>query len=124
MYTNFHSFVPVSYKRCLVKSLFTRAVRLCSNEFLADELDFVHASLVRNAYPVHFINKYKITEPYLKLVEHTAAKKPIFLQVPFYGDKSASSLRTSVSRTIAKYFPAAQPYRPAVPPSRRTSETV
>ena len=110
VYLNFHSFVPMSYKRALVRSLFTRVVRLCSPEHLQNELDFVHASLLRNAYPSHFIDKHKVTEPYQKPIELTVPKKSIFLQVPFYGDKSASSLKNSVSALFSRYFPAAQPF--------------
>ena len=40
VFLNFHSFTPVSWKRGLVKSLFTHAVRLCSPEFLASALLF------------------------------------------------------------------------------------
>ena len=41
VYMSFHSFVPISYKRALVKSLFTRALRLCSPEYLQAEFDFI-----------------------------------------------------------------------------------
>ena len=39
----------------------------------------------------------------------TGEKKPIFLRVPFYGDKQAASLRHSVNRLICQRFPAALP---------------
>jgi hypothetical protein len=110
VYTSFHSFVPISYKRALVKSLFTRVVRLCSAEFLADELDFVRNSLLRNAYPDHFIDKHKVTVSLPKVVEHTVPRKPVYLQVPFYGDKPAHYFRDSILRLCRTYFPAAHPF--------------
>ena len=109
VYMSFHSFVPIAYKRALVRSLFTRAVRLCSPEYLQAELHFLSVSLERNAYPTYFIDKYKVTEYVKKPVEITVSKKPVYLRVPFYGDKTASNLRFRVFKAVSKCFPAAQP---------------
>ena len=58
---SFHSFVPVSYKRSLVRSLHIRAIRLCSPEYLNAEFDFLFETLRRNAYPAYFISKNEVT---------------------------------------------------------------
>ena len=85
----------------IVKCLYIRALRLCSPAFLDDELNFIYHALRRNAYPDYFIDKHKITELQNKAPEITAEKKLIFLQVPFYGDKAANSLRQSFSNLIS-----------------------
>ena len=109
VYTSFHSFVPVAYKRTLVKSLYIRAIRLCSPTFLEDEFNFLCQFLRRNAYPAHFIDKHKVTKIPDKPIECTVEKKPIILKVPFYGDKAAASLRLTFNSLISKSFFAAKP---------------
>ena len=109
IYLNFHSFVPAQYKRGLIRSLYTRVVRLCSPEFLNAEFELLYKTLVCNSYPPYFIDKYKVTEPYVKPIVHTAEKKTVFLRVPFYGDKAAISLRNSVNRLISCNFFASDP---------------
>jgi len=121
VYTSFHSFVPVAYKRALVKNLYTRAIRLSSPVFLDAEFDFIFLALRRNAYPADFINKHKITNLQDKPIECIVEKKPIFLRVPFYGDKTANSLRRSFSTLISQKFFAAKPillFRTTPIPSR------
>jgi hypothetical protein len=93
VYTNFHSFVPLAYKRGVVRSLFLRALRLCSSEYIDEECDFIKNSLVRNAYPTHFINENKVISIEPKPLTATAEKKAIFLRVPFYGEKAATFVK-------------------------------
>ena len=105
---SFHSFVPISYKRSIIRSLFSRVVRLCSAEYLRDELDFLYQTFVDNAYPTYFIDKYKVTQFLSKPLVLTVERKPIWLKVPFYGDQQAASLRLSLNRLVCQKFPAAQ----------------
>ena len=109
VYISFHSFVPVAYKRALVKCLYIRALCLCSPVFLEDEFDFIYHALRRNAYPDYFIEKHKIAELQNKAPEITVEKKLIFLQLPFYGDKATNSIRQSFSNLISNSFFAAKP---------------
>ena len=74
---SFHSFVPISYKRSIIHSLFSRVVRLCSPEYLRDELAFLYKIFIDNAYPPYFIDKYKITDWPSKPQILTVERKPI-----------------------------------------------
>ena len=92
-----------------MRTLYLRILRLCSPHVVQAEFDFLYKCLLSNAYPAHFIDKYKVTELPNNPIVHTVEKKPIYLQVPFYGDKTASFLRKSVSQLITNNFPAAKP---------------
>jgi len=108
IYMSFHSFVPVAYKRGLVRSLFNRALRICSAEFLDQELNTVRRLLKANAYPEHFIDRYKVTS-ISNVSVATAEKKAIFISLPFYGDKSSFSVRKSINDLLGTYAPATKP---------------
>lgn len=105
---SFHSFVPISYKRSIIRSLFSRVVRLCSAEYLREELNFLYKIFIDNAYPPYFIDKYKITDCPNKPQVLTVERKPIWVRVPFYGDQQATYLRLSLNRIVCQNFPAAQ----------------
>ena len=106
VYLNFNSFVPISYKRNLVRCLFHRANRICSPEHLQTELEFLRNVLRHNAYPDHFITKHQVNN---SVKSPTVEKKPIFLRLPFYGDGPAARLRQRLSTAVCKVFYAAKP---------------
>ena len=56
-YLHFTSFVPMHYKRGLVKSLYHRAHEICSEDTLKCELDTIEKTLQANGYPEAFIKK-------------------------------------------------------------------
>jgi len=108
VYMSFHSFVPIAYKRGLVRSLFIRALRICSDEMLDQEFNTIRAILKSNAYPEHFIDQYKVTEINNVSVA-TAERKAVYVNLPFYGDKSSLFIRKSIDELLAKFAPAAKP---------------
>ena len=57
-YTHFHSFVPLRYKRNLVRCLAYRAKSICSPDTLENELGFIKSTLLDNGYPEKFIRMH------------------------------------------------------------------
>ena len=55
LYTNFYSFVPVVYKINLVRSLVSRAFRICTADNLDQEMKKVHCFGEFNGYPPSFV---------------------------------------------------------------------
>jgi hypothetical protein len=107
LYNSFYSFVPRCYKVSVVRSLVTRAVKICSPECLDAELTFVRQVLMDNGYPPFFLDRYMIVkESVPKMLG--PERKPIFLKVPFIGDKAASFFRRSLRQCLS-VFPAARP---------------
>ena len=86
----FDSFVPSRYKINLIKCLVTRAFRICSNLCDFDiEIEFLKKYFSINKYPYRIIvtNIQKaissIYNP--KPIYLTAAKKPIYVRLPYLG---------------------------------------
>ncbi|CAI2738924.1 unnamed protein product [Dicrocoelium dendriticum] len=105
-YLHFTSFTPVRYKRTLVKTLVSRARRICSADCLDDELVFITATLMANGYPRRFIEKHSQPRGPKDLV-HTAAKKKVYIELPFKGD--LATLKTTkriISATQGSYYAA------------------
>ena len=57
MYLHFYSNNPKSVKRSVLFSIFLRAYRLCSPQFIQDELELIRKTFSKLAYPEHFITK-------------------------------------------------------------------
>ena len=54
-YTNFHSFEPWSRKTTWIKSLFCRAVRICSNTFFLNrQISTISKFMAWNGFPANF----------------------------------------------------------------------
>ena len=56
-YLHYFSFSHNSIKLGLVQSLFLRAYRVCSDNFLTEEINFITNSLKKLAYPEKILNK-------------------------------------------------------------------
>ena len=58
-FTNFDSYIPLSYKSGLISSLLNRAFKLCSNfEIFHQKIIFLKNIFKRDAYPSNFIDKF------------------------------------------------------------------
>ena len=55
---NFFSFVPLHYKSGLIRTLFDRARKICSDATLPTEEKFLFDTLKDNGCPDDFLNKY------------------------------------------------------------------
>ena len=56
-YLHFFAFTPINIKRSIAQSLFFRAFRICSPEFLTAEIDHIFCSLRNLAYPERILNE-------------------------------------------------------------------
>ena len=106
LYISFYSFVPRSYKVGLIRTLVTRAVRICSPDTLFNELHIIRRTLLMNGYPVFFINKY-LVPPTCKYPILGPERKPIYVRVPFTGDSNLSFVRRALKSALSIY-PAAK----------------
>ena len=97
LFTNFHSFIPLAYKRYLISCLLYRIFNLCSSyENFHIQLEVIRKLFNLNGFPSHmfhhlahrFLNK--IFEP--KLPVHTAPKKVVYFCLPFTGSLSSLAL--------------------------------
>ena len=109
VYLNFNSFAPLSFKKALVRTLFTRACRICSPEHLQGEFDFLRHVLKINSYPEYFINRHKVTSYTPNDSVPTAEKKSLYLRLPFYGDGPTSRLRRALNAATSRTYFAARP---------------
>ena len=93
VFTNFDSYIPLSYRCGLISSLLYRAFKLCSNfEILHQEIIFLKDIYKRNGYPSNFIDK--CVKTFLdkifieKKVFSVAQKKKLVCVLPLIGKKS------------------------------------
>ena len=69
-YTNFYSFVPMSYNWSLVRGLANRLHKISSKEFLDSDMLSLKQALLANGYPESFI------EHYTKLHQRSSTHEP------------------------------------------------
>ena len=106
-YTHFHSFVPLRYKRNLVRCLAYRANNICSPDTLESELSFIKRTLLENGYPEKFI-RTNIHYKERPAAVSTAPKKLVYLSIPFKGDVPFELLTRKLSAAIDKTYPSAK----------------
>ena len=109
LFTNFHSFTPLTYKRCLVSGLLHRIFNICSSyESFHIQLEVARKLFNLNGFPTHMFdrivrqfldNTFQPKPPVL-----TAPKKTIYFCLPFTGSHSLQ-IRTQVSRLCNAAFP-------------------
>jgi hypothetical protein len=104
-YINFNSFVPCKQKRNLVRCLYNRATRICSDDSIGDEISTLKTVLKENGFPDRFINKNMKSRETLKF--STVEQKSIFISLPFRGDLASQQLTNRLNRTLRRTFPAA-----------------
>ncbi|KAH9595807.1 Eukaryotic translation initiation factor 3 subunit H, variant 2 [Schistosoma haematobium] len=106
VYLNCYSFCPMSYKKGIVRTLFDRARKICSNECLDDKIALITNCLRGNAYPVKFIYKYSKTNPRAKY--DRVGKKTCFLYLRFKGDEIAGLINHRLNSELKVAYPAAK----------------
>ena len=95
VFTNFDSFIPLSYKTGLIWSLLYRAFSLCSGfefELFHQEILKLKDIFKRNGHPTSFIDncvKRFLVKVFIKKKSFlTASKKELVCVLPFIGKKS------------------------------------
>jgi hypothetical protein len=107
-YMHFCSFVPLQYKRNLVKALFNRARRICTDDTIEEELNFLKSTLISNGYPAAFVAKHSRNKPSITAAQ-TVPKQQVSLQLPFKGDDVTRMLIRRLRSTVARTYYAAEP---------------
>ena len=102
-YANFHSFVPITYKRNLVRNLANRIFRLTSTELQEDDIRLLKVTLGRNGYPKAFLEKHCKAKEIVRNNADTTTTVP--LRIQFRGDGAAEVFKQKVNRTIRQACP-------------------
>ncbi|CAH8681898.1 unnamed protein product [Schistosoma haematobium] len=106
LYLNYHSFCPMSYKKGIVRTLFDRAQKICSKEYLNDEINLITNVLRDNEYPLKFIQKYAKSNPHTKY--DGVERKTCFLHLRFIGDEIAGIINQRINSALKVTYPAAK----------------
>ena len=109
VFTNFKSFMPVTYKFSLVHTLLHRSFSICSSyEKFHEEIVLLKEVFKKNEYPQLFIDKCikkylnKLFVP--KRIIHTVDKKQVLLVLPFLGPLSFQ-IRSRLQKCLKNYIP-------------------
>ena len=106
-YTPFYGFVPLRFKRNLIRCLYLRAKRICTIDAISVELEFLRQTLLLNGYPEGFLfNCMKEISP--RTVNYTANKKILHVHLRFKGDTLNEIITMNLDKVIRRTFPAAQ----------------
>jgi hypothetical protein len=105
-YIHFDSFVPLNQKRNLIRCLTERATKICSNDCLQDELDFLKHTFTLNGYPERFILKTMQSIRKAPKIQ-TAGKKRVYISLPFRGDSISEVITRKLKCSIETTFMAA-----------------
>ncbi|CAH8634971.1 unnamed protein product [Schistosoma bovis] len=106
-YLSYYSYCPVQYKRGLIRCLFNRLDRICTNDAIDDDVKLLNKTLIENGYPLKFINRWKdhgSARPTIASVE----KKPVYITLPFRGDSNSLLLKQRLKSVINKTYCAAK----------------
>ena len=106
VYLHFHSFVPFAYKSGLIRTLFDRARKISSPEFLAGEERFLTDALRNNGYPSHVIavfSRPRAPKPY------GPDKKTVYIHLPFFGDRIADRYQNLISKSVCSAYSFVKP---------------
>ena len=109
VYTNFKSFMPETYKRGLVSTLFYRGFMICSSfQSLHEEIEKLKMIFSKNGYPSKLVDKC-ILKFFNKQFEerrvvHTVPKKELLLVLPFLGTNSWKT-KNELIRSFRKIVP-------------------
>ena len=104
VFTNFESFIPISYKSNLIFTLLFRTFKLCSNfELFHQEILNLKDTFKRNGYPGNFTDlciKRYLNHVFIdKKIYALAPKKKLVCVLPFIGKKSLH-LRSKLVKSV------------------------
>ena len=86
MFLQWDSYCPVKYKVGLVGCLVNRALRICSDGKLNDELEFLKEMFVRNGYPIDIVNKF-VSRSGLMAVGKVNTGQRVAFRLPYVGER-------------------------------------
>ena len=85
LFTNFHSFIPLTYKRCLVSCLIHRIFNLCSSY----ENFHIQLEVVRNLFKLNYFGfpSYMFERITRRFLDNTFVPKPSVQTVNYHARK-------------------------------------
>ena len=112
-YTRWDSFAPTSQKIALIRSLTSRAMKICSPSKINTEVESLKKIFSDNGYPDYVVDRTirKTMEvgSQLKILRTDEERKQnVMLRLPWIGTTS-NAHRQEIERVILKGFPTAQP---------------
>ena len=104
-YLHFSSFIPMRMKRNLIHCLTGRAMKICTDDAINDELKFLRNLFIANGYPEHFVDKNMKLSRKSKS-EFGPTKKNVYLSLPFKGDIQDEILTKRLTHAVKNTFHA------------------
>ena len=98
-YLNFHSFVPTSMKRNLIRNMILRIRKIVTSEFQNEDIKIFQDALLKIGYPKPFIDLYSEVKPRVNTPSNDS-KRPVFLKIQYRGESGAELFRRRISRTL------------------------
>lgn len=112
--TNWHSFVPFSYKKATVTTMVQQAIAICSTyALLADELNEIRNICQMNDYPIDFVNTrigiglskfLKPTKDEPELPVAGCNKRRMYVEIPYIGNQT-ELLKKKISQLTSETPP-------------------
>ena len=108
-FLNFHSFVPINWKRGLLRGFKYRIMRLCSPQYVTSAVEELSNVFRMNGYPESFI-AHNFTQyiPHPKSKTFNTPKKPVSICLPFLGDERSDIWRFRIKKYVESTYPAAR----------------
>ena len=106
-YLHFFSYHPHTVKLSVAQGLFLRALRICSKEFVKDEIKYIFLSLTKLGYPKFFLNKAlsKAKHSFFRPRFHSTSSKPTsFVSVPYVPSLDPKSSKHTLPPNYAVSF--------------------
>ena len=91
VYTRWDSFSPTGQKIALIRSLTTRAKRICSEEHLDGEIVKLKSIFAKNGYPPPITERVIGQTLHPKVAEPRVTPRPVFLKLPWCGAESRAT---------------------------------
>ena len=104
LYTRWDSYCARGRKIALVRSLVSRAQKICSPEYLDNEVNTLKSIFLGNGYPPPVIERVIADTLRTRLPVHTVEKKPLYLRLPWLGPVS-SSFAHRIEQATVKVVP-------------------
>ena len=105
LYTRWDSFCPTKHKLNLIRSLTSRAIKICSESKLEEELQNLRVIFRKNGYPTELVERI-ITQtttkpPKTKEQSEASPGSIVFLKLPWIGEISRK-FKKEIEETITK----------------------
>ena len=114
LHTRWDSFAPTAQKIALMRSLTSRAHRICSPSLLNDELEILRVIFAENRYPLHLVRRVikhmeittesGIQKPDKKKAVTPCGSHPVMLRLPWIGMVGTKFSR-DIRSTVQTGFP-------------------